>query len=394
MESTFKFLSLVEATTINAVAKNVFEFSRSARELNEKTRDFPAIDDLIVTFRRQRPNDQISNEFVRSAGELGLHFQVIPERRRFDLTVIPALRRIVEETTPQLIVTHSVKSHFLLWRSRLWQRYPWIAFHHGYTTTDRKMRVYNHLDRWSLPKADRLVTVCNAFARELAGTTRVPIEKIAVRHNSVRPQPPPAAEAVQNLRTSLGIADHERVVLAVGRLSREKAQIDLISAFKLMRDNNPQLKSKVVIVGDGPERATLAAAVRSCGFEKDVVFAGQQSEVRPYYAMAEVFVLPSHSEGSPNVLLEAMAAGVAIVATTVGGVPEMIEDNQSALLVPANNPSGLSAAISRLLTDDDLAGRLTSKASALVVNRFSPEEYVRSLMKIYRGVAQREKIAS
>ena len=394
MESTFKFLSLVEATTINAVAKNVFEFSRSARELNEKTRDFPAIDDLIVTFRRQRPNDQISNEFVRSAGELGLHFQVIPERRRFDLTVIPALRRIVEETTPQLIVTHSVKSHFLLWRSRLWQRYPWIAFHHGYTTTDRKMRVYNHLDRWSLPKADRLVTVCNAFARELAGTTRVPIEKIAVRHNSVRPQPPPAAEAVQNLRTSLGIADHERVVLAVGRLSREKAQIDLISAFKLMRDNNPQLKSKVVIVGDGPERATLAAAVRSCGFEKDVVFAGQQSEVRPYYAMAEVFVLPSHSEGSPNVLLEAMAAGVAIVATTVGGVPEMIEDNQSALLVPANNPSGLSAAISRLLTDDDLAGRLTSNALALVVNRFSPEEYVRSLMKIYRGVAQREKIAS
>jgi len=394
LESTFKFLSLVEATTINAVAKNIFEFSRSARELNEKTRDFPAIDDLIVTFRRQRPNDQIPNEFVRSAGELGLHLQVIPERRRFDLTVIPALRRIVEETTPQLIVTHSVKSHFLLWRSRLWQRYPWIAFHHGYTTTDRKMRVYNHLDRWSLPKADRLVTVCNAFARELAGTTRVPIEKIAVRHNSVRPQPPPAAEAVQNLRTSLGIADHERVVLAVGRLSREKAQIDLISAFKLMRDNNPQLKSKVVIVGDGPERATLAAAVRSCGFEKDVVFAGQQSEVRPYYAMAEVFVLPSHSEGSPKVLLEAMAADVAIVATTVGGVPEMIEDNQSALLVPANNPSGLSAAISRLLTDDDLAGRLTSNASALVVNRFSPEEYVRSLMKIYRGVAQREKIAS
>ena len=150
----------------------------------------------------------------------------------------------------------------------------------------------------------------------------------------------------------------------------------------------------MVIVGDGPGRATLAAAVRSCGFEKDVVFAGQQSEVRPYYAMAEVFVLPSHSEGSPNVLLEAMAAGVAIVATTVGGVPEMIEDNQSALLVPANNPSGLSAAISRLLTDADLARRLTTNASALVVNRFSPEEYVRSLMKIYRGVAQREKIAS
>src|SRR5438445_13881771 len=110
--------------------------------------------------------------------------------------------------------------------------------------------------------------------------------------------------------------------------------------------------------------------------------------------MAEVFVLPSHSERSRKVLLEAMADCVAIVATKVGGVPEMIEDNQSALLVPANNPSGLSAAISRLLTDDDLAGRLTSNASALVSNRFSPEEYVRSLTEIYHQVAQRKNMAS
>jgi len=394
MEAALKILSLVEATTVNAVAKNLFEFSCSAHELHERAADFPAIDDLIVTFTRQRSTDRPSNEFLTAAGELGLQVKVIPERRRFDLAVIPALRRIVEDTTPHLIVTHSVKSHFLLWRSRLWQTHPWVAFHHGYTTTDRKMRVYNRLDRWSLPKADRLVTVCDAFARELAAITRVPIEKIAVQYNSIRPRAAPSAETVRNLRSSLGFADDERVVLAIGRLSREKAHTDLLSAFKLVRDKHPQLKSKLVIVGDGPERANLVATSRSYAFESEVIFAGQQSEVRPYYSIADVFVLPSHSEGSPNVLLEAMAAGVPIIATAVGGVPEMIEDNQSALLVPANDPSALSAAISRLLTDGDLAHRLTSNASALVSNRFSPEEYVRSLTEIYHQVAQCRNMAS
>jgi len=222
----------------------------------------------------------------------------------------------------------------------------------------------------------------------------VPIEKIAVQHNSIRPRAAPSAETVRNLRRSLGIADDERVVLAIGRLSREKAHTDLLSAFKLVRDKHPQLKSKLVIVGDGPERAKLVATARSYASESEVIFAGQQSEVWPYYSIADVFVLPSHSEGSPNVLLEAMGAGVPIIATAVGGVPEMIEDNQSALLVPANDPSALSAAISRLLTDGDLAHRLTSNASALVSNRFSPEEYVRSLTEIYHQVAQRKNMAS
>ena len=194
----------LEHATIELFRRAGFQITTSSRSY------FPAIDDLIVTFTRQRSTDRPSNEFLTAAGELGLQVKVIPERRRFDLAVIPALRRIVEDTTPHLIVTHSVKSHFLLWRSRLWQTHPWVAFHHGYTTTDRKMRVYNRLDRWSLPKADRLVTVCDAFAHELAAITRVPIEKIAVQHNSIRPRAAPSAETVRNLRSSLSIAVAQR----------------------------------------------------------------------------------------------------------------------------------------------------------------------------------------
>jgi len=383
--SPLRILSVVEATTINAVAKVVLEFYRAARELQQSTADFPEIQGSIVTFER-RPDTGLPNAFVLAAHEQGLETSVIPERSRFDLSVLPALRQVVEKHHPAIVVTHSVKSHFLLWRSHLSRRYPWVAFHHGYTTTDRKMRLYNRVDRWSLPAAGHLITVCQAFARELASSTGVSPTKISVLHNSIRPQPPATDDEAQALRSRFGIADTERVVLAVGRLSKEKAHIDLIAAFARLRQANHEINCKLIIAGEGPERVTLETAAESFGCKANVIFAGQVTDVRGFYAMADVFVLPSHSEGSPQVLLEAMVAKVPVVATSVGGVPEMVEHNESALLISANDPSSMSAAILRVLTDEELTHRLTVKASALVTTKFSPEKYARPLVDIYREV--------
>ena len=385
-KSPIKILSIVEATNINAVAKSVLEFYRSARELGQTAPEFPSIEGCAVTFDRRRDYRGPPNDFVTAAGELGLDVELIPERRRFDLSVIPSLRSVVESRQPDLLVTNSVKSHFVLWRSRLWQEYPWVAFHHGYTATDLKMRVYNRLDQWSLPKADRLVTVCQVFARELANATGVPIEHISVQHNAIRrPQPVSTGDA-EALRKRLGIAGNESVVLSVGRLSREKAHLDLLEAFKQLSELRPEISSQLIIVGDGPERARLEAAAESLGCKERVIFTGQVNDVRVFYAAADVFVLPSHSEGSPYVLLEAMAANLPILATAVGGVPEMVENNESALLVPPNDPPSLAASIARLLTDTELAQRLTTNAATLVDNRFTPETHLRSLVEIYREV--------
>ena len=383
--STLKILSLVEATSINAVAKNVLEFHRSARELGAPTMGFPDVEACLATFSRRQGLAQSPNEFVRAARQLQLRVEIIPERWRFDLSVLPALRNIVERQRPDLVVSHSVKSHFLVWRSHLWRNCPWIAFHHGYTTTDRKMRIYNHLDRWSLPAADRVVTVCHAFARELATNTGVPIANIAVQHNSIRPRPLASQSDAQALRSKLGIPPDESVLLAIGRLSKEKAHLDLLAAFARLRETNRDLKYKLVIVGDGPERGALEAAARSNGINDDVIFTGQENDVQPFYAAADVFVLPSHSEGSPNVLLEAMAANVPIVATNVGGVPEIVENNESAVLIPANDPKAMAAAIARVLNDRDFAGRLTTKSAALVASLYTPAQYVRSLVEIFQG---------
>jgi len=377
-----KLLTIVEATTINAVAKTVLEFYRSARELSQSASDFPVIEGCVVTFDRRRDVDAPPNEFVAAAREQGLEVEIIPERRRFDMSVISALRRVVESRGSNLILTNSVKSHFLVWRSGLWPKLPWVAFHHGYTDTDRKMRLYNRLDRWSLPHADRLVTVCQTFAQKLSASTGISIDRISVQHNSIRRQPQVNTADAAALRTRLGIDERERVVLSVGRLSREKAQLDLIEGFKRLRENNLRL----IIVGDGPERSKLEAAAESFGIRELVTFTGQVGDVHPFYAMADVFALPSHSEGSPNVLLEAMAASVPVVATAVGGVPEMVVDSESALLVPSNDPPALAAAIARILNERDLAQRLTRNAATLVDTRFDPNNYTRSLVEIYREV--------
>lgn len=380
-----RIVSVVEATTVNAVAKITLEFFRTARELTATNLGDPLIDGSIITFDR----DSTENEFIQSVRAAGVPIDVIPERRRFDLGVVAALKSIIERRQPDIVITQSIKSHFLMWRSRLWKKIPWVAYHHGYTTTDSKMRLYNRFDRWSLPKADLVMTVCEAFAKELVSINKLSREKILVQHNPIRPEPKADPANVKELRARLGIADHERVILSVGRLSKEKAHADLILAFQQLCGTNADYK--LVIVGDGPERANLEAAASP--LEKRLVFTGQINDVQPFYAMADVFVLPSHSEGSPNVLLEAMAAEVPVVATAVGGVPQIVEDGESALLVPAQDPSALAEAIQRLIIGRELAGRLTRNASTVVANNHAPEQYARSLIEIYYEVRNGKQAA-
>jgi glycosyltransferase involved in cell wall biosynthesis len=379
MPPSIKILSVIEATTMNAVAKGTLEFYRTARELTDAGE--VSIEGRVITFDRSDQNEP--NEFVRTFRAAGIEVDQIPERRRFDLGVIPALRKVVEVHQPDIVVTQSVKSHFLMWRSRLWRAVPWVAFHHGYTATDRKMQLYNRLDRWSLRKADRVLTVCHAFARELANTTGVPIEKISVHHNAIGPFRGANAADLESLKQRYQLAETDRIILSIGRLSKEKAHIDLVRAFVELCERSPEINARLIIVGDGSERDRLKLAAQNTTFGDRIVFAGQIINVQPFYSIADVFVLPSHSEGSPHALLEAMAANVPVVATAVGGVPEIVENEESALLVSANDPTAMAEAIARVLADDEFARRLTKNAADLITEKHSPEQYARSLLHCY-----------
>lgn len=386
-----KVVSLIEATTVNAVAKGAIESLLTARQMAEQSESAPIIEGSFITYDRRLDYRDSPNEFVLATQAAGIEIDIIPERRRFDLSVIPSLRSLIEEHQPDLVVTHSVKSHFLMWRSGLRKKFPWLSFHHGYTTTDRKMQIYNRLDRWSMPKADGVLTVCHAFARDLSAVTNIPVEQILVQHNAIRPKPAPPTEVTAALRDQLGITANETVILSIGRLSKEKAHGDLIAALDNLSKQHSNINCQLVIVGEGPGRARLDSIAQSSGQAKRIIFAGSTKDVQPFYALADVFVLPSRSEGSPNVLLEALAAGVPVVATAVGGVPEIVKDEETALLVEANNPAALADAIARVLNERETTQRLIANARKLIATQYQPELHVQNLTRIYESVVQRRK---
>lgn len=362
-----RVIASIEAHTVTGPAKNLLRFCTLAR-----TRPDGCDISLVTYLRRGRE----SNQFLDAARAANIPIHVIRERRAFDGRVVSGLHELFDREKPDIVQSHAVKSHVLLKLTRP-KNARWIAYHHGYTDPDFKMRLYNQLDRWSLPSADRVITVCTPFREHLAklGIRR---ERMRVLGNSIEPEVPPS----EPIRNQLGIPEGAPVLVAVGRLSNEKGHRFLMEAVPLLRRTDVRL----VIVGDGPEQSRLQDQAEKLGISPKVTFAGHQRNPQPFYDLADVFVLPSLSEGSPNVLLEAMRAGRPIVASRVGGVPDMAVDRKDALLVPARDVAALVDAIDRLLDDATFATALGLHAHDTVIRRFSPEAYFETLMGIYSEV--------
>ena len=386
-----RILALMEGTTVvSGVAKNLLQFCRVARILET----CPLIDLTIATFERPQqsvPGSVNSIEpFVEAARQSGVPVHCIPEGFRFDTRIVGHMRRLIERLKPDLIQTHAQKSHFLIRLSGLYKTVPWIAFHHGYTDTVWHSPIQNQMDRYSFRAAARIVTVSNDFKRRLVHRG-MPEERITVLYNAVKTpggNVPIDPEALGQNKRALGMSEKEKVVVAVGRLSREKGQIDLVFALNHLRRVRADMTVRVVLVGEGPDRPKILQAAESLGLAKWITLAGHQHNVAPYYEAADVVAIPSYSEGSPNVLLEAMALGVPVVATSVGGIPEMVTHGETALLVPPGQAELMASAIDLLLSSANLAGNLARQARAMVEKSYSPEYRARALLQIYGDVHQ------
>jgi len=144
---------------------------------------------------------------------------------------------------------------------------------------------------------------------------------------------------------------------------------------------------RYLLVGDGPHRPALEEQVRALGLDGRVLFAGARDDVARMLAAADLFVLPSLTEALPTVLAEAMAAGRPIVATTVGGIPEMVRHGEAALLVPPADPGALAAAVCRLLANPRQAAAMGRSGRRLVAERFDIRTQARALADDYRALA-------
>jgi len=178
------------------------------------------------------------------------------------------------------------------------------------------------------------------------------------------------------------LAFDSKLIAVVANMHFEtKGHTDLIRAAAEVSRECPV--ARFLLIGDGAERAHIEAMVAELGLGKTVLFLGRRNDVPSILACCDLFVLPSWAEGLPNSVLEAMAAGLPIVSTSVGGIPELIEDGVSGLLVSPKDSHALATAILRLLRDEQLAKRLAQSAQAQARKEFSFERLLSDLDRLY-----------
>ena len=200
--------------------------------------------------------------------------------------------------------------------------------------------------------------------------------------------------ALAALRAQLGIAPDTFVVGTVGRLMPIKGFEYLIEAFAKFRRQQGRQESKLVIVGDGPLRAALEQSAENHGLSRDVEFLGMRTDVYDLIGVFDVFALSSLHEGVPIVLLEAMAIGVPIVASHVGGIPEILEDSREAVLVPARDPEALARAIGVVAGSSELRAELIRAARVRVETQFSIQSSAAKMREMYRSLIDAGKCCS
>ncbi len=242
------------------------------------------------------------------------------------------------------------------------------------------------LNRWSYRFATRVLANSGAVARLLASEERVPARKIVELPNFLEETAfqPVAAELRQAQRREWGVPEDAFVVGTVARLVPVKNHRLLIEAARLL-----EADVHVVLVGDGPERPMLARLARELGIESRVHFVGQVVSSVNLHQFLDVSILCSFSEGFPNAVIEALAAQRPVIATAVGGIGDIIVDDETGLLVPTDEPGVLAARIRSLRAAPTLGCRLAQEGLSRVRARYHASVVIARLGRLYTTLAAR-----
>jgi glycosyltransferase involved in cell wall biosynthesis len=252
----------------------------------------------------------------------------------------------------------------------------------GPSTTGERLRSW--LDRQLL---SQYIAVSAAVAHRYQTSRGIPPSRIRVIHSGIELEKfarPPSSDTVQRLKEELGLHDAHPVLLNVGRLHSIKGQKYLVPMMAHVLRRWPH--AKLLLVGRGGERAGLEKAIAEAGLENSIRLLGLRDDIRELLAISTFFVFPSLGEGLPISVLEAMAAGKPVIASSVGPMPEMIEDGVSGLLVPPTNPVALADAVDRLMSSPELSLRMGQRGQELAAERFSIRSAVQSMENLYRAV--------
>ena len=327
---------------------------------------------ITIVARHGVDVEQISSE----ARYRGLDYEVMREASAWDPSLIGRLNDRLRSWSPDLVQTHGHKPNVLGFLAHRRFGLPWVAFYHGRTTTDSRVRLYHRLNRHVMSCAPQIVAVADGVQSHLRKRDR---GRVRVIENAVVNRTARMVSRNED-RHRLGLQSYERAVGFIGRLSDEKGPDLFLEAFAILRSELPE--ARAFIVGDGPLRMALGRTVARSGLEDSVRFCGFVEEMDAVYSALDIVVISSRSEVFPNVLLEAVSAGVPVVAARVGGIPNIVAGLESVTLVDAADARGLASSIKSAL--DSRSDAAIDRARARVGERYSQERRAAEFLDLYR----------
>jgi len=297
-------------------------------------------------------------------------------RRPWD---VARIQRFFRETRPQIVHTFLLTASLYGRLAAMLARVP-IVIGTEVNIYARKRQSHALAERLLMPGTDRVVASAESVRDFYIRQVHADPAKVEVIYNAVDWAQLHTTRTRDAIRGSLNVPVDRPVAGVIARLTEQKGHRYLLDALA----GTPALAQvHLLVVGDGDLRDTLRARVEAAGLSSRVHFLGGRRDLGDLLSAIDMFVLPSLWEGLPLSLVLAMGAGVPVVSTTVGGVPEVVEDGRTGLLVPPGDAAALGVAVARLVTDPALGRRLADAARAEVLPKFGVDDYVASVAGLY-----------
>ncbi|HET7217823.1 MAG TPA: glycosyltransferase [Vicinamibacterales bacterium] len=330
-------------------------------------------------------NESDNSPFLAAARECGMPVHLIRGYNQFDPLLVWRVADLVKRLQIDIVSAHEVKSDVIAFLSSKIHRVPIVTTLHGWIFNSTKQRLFTELDKRIVRRFDRAIVVSEKIRDDLAASG-VPADRLRLLKNAIVVEKYRRSGQRGYLAELLKRPIPGPVLASIGRLSAEKGHADLIDALGIAAQQGRRVLT--VLAGDGPERQPLEQKVRALGLQEWVCFPGYVSQPARVLEETDLMVLPSHTEGLPNAALEALVMEVPVLATRVGGTPEVITDGVTGRLVEPHDPEALARAIVDFLAAPASWQRLAAAGREMVETQFNFQLRTRRLEQIYEELAR------
>ncbi|WP_168061513.1 glycosyltransferase family 4 protein [Candidatus Manganitrophus noduliformans] len=367
-----KILNLIDSNSLGGPEKYILGYAKG-------------LDDSIKIAVSTFGSDGSDSPFLSQSHALKkINSFVIPCAHSYDPKQITNLIALARRGEYDIINSHGYRADLIgLIASRVLS-VPIVATFHGWTGSNSKVRFFDRIDRAVLKRMDHIITVSEANKRRLQ-QSGIEETKMTVVPNAIDPEEFLGLSRLgrpEMLREELGLSGDEKICICVGRLSFEKGQKVALQAFASTIKEIPECR--LVFLGEGPEEGRLRKLGHELGVSNEVYFVGFRPNVIDYLKFSDRILLPSLTEGLPTVVLEAFLCSKLVIATSVGGTPEVVRDRETGILVPPNDPQSLSKAIIESFKDQKEMERIAQNACQVVMAHHTFEKHVVKMERVFR----------